>query len=97
MAMGEPGASVAEIACREGIDSSLLYRWRRQLGAPSELLSFVPLTVAPATPENGASDPPTAVIVVEFGADVRMKIEGAPDGETLAKTIAALSMAGRRR
>jgi transposase len=96
-AMTAPGASVAEIARKEGVDPSLLYRWRRQLVAPSEVLSFVSLTAAPAAPEAGACEAEPAAIMIEFGADVRMKIPGAPDAETLARTIGALLQAGRRR
>ena len=35
-AMNEPGAMVSEIARREGVDASLLYRWRRQFAAERE-------------------------------------------------------------
>jgi len=94
-AMMEPDASVADIARKAGVDPSLLYRWRQQLAASNDIPSFVPVMVTPpATPERAPEQQP-ATITIEFGAHVRMKIEGAPDPETLAKTIGAL--AGRRR
>ena len=92
-AMMEPEASVAEIARKAGVDPSLLYRWRQQLAAANDIPSFVPVMVTP--PPERAPELPPATITIEFGAHVRMKIEGAPDPETLAKTIGAL--AGRRR
>lgn len=93
-AMMEPDASVAEIARKAGVDPSLLYRWRQQLAASNDIPSFVPVMVTPAAPER-PPELPAATITIEFGAHVRMKIEGAPDPGTLAKTIGAL--AGRRR
>jgi transposase len=57
------GVRVAEFAHIEGVDASLLYRWRRQLlGAAAERASFAPLVVADDEPvEAGrpsASSPP---------------------------------------
>ena len=44
-AMNGPGAVATEIARNEGVDVSLLYRWRRQLAAECETPAFVPLRV----------------------------------------------------
>ena len=46
-AMDEPGAVVSEIARSEGVDASLLYRWRRQFAAERETAAFVPVRVSP--------------------------------------------------
>ncbi len=46
-AMDEPGAMVSEIARSEGVDASLLYRWRRQFAAERETAAFVPVRVSP--------------------------------------------------
>jgi transposase len=45
-AMSEPGAVVTEIARREGVVASLLYRWRRQFAAQRETTAFVPVRVS---------------------------------------------------
>ena len=37
-----------------------------------------------------------AAITIEFACGARMKIEGALDGETLAKVVGALSASARR-
>ena len=94
-ALMEPGANASEVAKRAGIDRSLLYRWRQQLAASQDgLPAFVPVTVAPTAPEP---EPVAkrAAITIAFGANVRMTIEGSPDGTALANVIGAL--AGDRR
>jgi len=95
-ALMEPGANASDIARQAGVDRGLLYRWRQQLAASRDVPCFVPVTIAPAEPER-ASEPPLAAITIEFGARVRMRIEGALDAETLTKVIGVLSSAERRR
>ncbi len=95
-ALMEPGANASDVARQAGVDRSLLYRWRQQLAASRDVPSFVPVTATPLA-RDCASEPPLAAITIEFGAGVRMRIEGAPDPETLAKVIGALSIAERRR
>jgi transposase len=103
-AMEEPGAVVTEIARAGGVDASLLYRWRRQLGAERKAPTFVPVRVAeeceaaltvpacaPASPE------PSGSIAISFGEQVRVTVEGAPDATTLANVIGALTAGGRFR
>src|SRR6266545_836253 len=85
-ALNEPGANAAEVARRAGIDRSLLYRWRQQLAASREGSSFVPVMIAPGAPKCGP-EPSPAAITIEFSGGVRIRIEGAPDRETLAKAI----------
>ena len=89
-----------EIARQAGVDRSLLYRWRQQLLAGAkhspvilshDVPAFVPLAVAPPAPE-----PAPATIMIEFGANVCMKIEGAPDAQTLSNVIGALTANERR-
>ena len=40
-AMAEPGAVVTEIARASGVETSLLYRWRRQFAAEPQVAAFV--------------------------------------------------------
>lgn len=54
-----PGASVAAIARRHGLNANLLFTWRRQFGAqfvePKDLAPIVPVTItADATAEHSA-------------------------------------------
>ena len=63
-ACGEPGASVAGVALANGINANQLRRWMRERGieAPTRRLpmlkemapAFVPVPIAPATPESPA-------------------------------------------
>lgn len=106
LALMEPGASSAEVARMAGVDRGLLYRWRRELSdlasRPGDAAAFVPVTIAVAEPvpvpeHRLATATVPAAISVEFGLNVRMKIEGAPDAATLAKVIGMLLGAGHRR
>ena len=105
-AMGEPGAVVTEIARRFGVETSLLYRWRRQFAAKRGAAAFVPLQIEAEPNETSlptdfvCSTPPTAPpasIAILIGDQVRVTVEGAPDATTLANVIAALTAGGRFR
>jgi transposase len=107
-AMGEPGAVVTQIARHFGVETSLLYRWRRQFESERRAPAFVPLQIeaeasetslptdfarSPATPPTA----PPASIAISFGEQVRVTVEGAPDATTLANVIGALTAGGRWR
>jgi transposase len=103
-AMEEPGAVVTEIARAGGVDASLLYRWRRQLGAERKAPTFVAVRLAEEceavlTASVCAPTPstPSGSIVISFGEQVRVTVEGAPDATALANVICALTAGGRFR
>ena len=107
-AMDEPGAVVTEIARRVGVETSLLYRWRRQFAAERRAPTFVPLQIETGPSETSLSADsvcptappplvPPASIAISFGEQVRMTIAGAPDSATLANVIGALTAGGRWR
>jgi transposase len=103
-AMDKPGTVVTEIARREGIVASLLYRWRRQFAAEWETTAFVPVRVSPDVDEAASTTAPLSMapvpspsITIAFGERVRMTIEGAPDAATLANVIGALTARDRCR
>jgi transposase len=60
------------------------------------LRTFIPVTIAPDLPVLHAGPSP-AVIAISFGANINVKIEGAPDAETLGHVINALSASAARR
>lgn len=65
-----------------------------------ELEAFVPLAIAPEGAEPPRTPPPSlsrAAISIEFGVNIRMTIEGAPDPGTLTNVIDALSARVARR
>jgi transposase len=103
-AMDEPGAVVMEIAREADVDVSLLYRWRRRLAAAREAPAFVPLLVGSDASEpewareaGSAPQRAPASITIAFGAQVRLKTEGAPDAATLSSVIGALTARDRWR
>ena len=103
-AMAEPGAVVTEIARAFGVETSLLYRWRRQFMAEREAPTFVAVRVAEQN-EAGLAAPacalpppaPSGSIAISFGEQVRVTVEGSPDTTTLANVIGALTAGGRFR
>jgi transposase len=98
----EPGASVAKVALRHGVNANLLFTWRRQLAArglaaTSRPLELVPVTIAkePApAPAVGASEPIGRMEIV-LGAGERITVGADVDGAALARVIKALSRPGR--
>src|ERR1039457_4654667 len=99
LALMEPGANCSEVARQVGVDRSLLYRWRRALSdlarPPGELASFVPVAIVPASaegPREPSSSLSPATMSIEFGANISMKIEGAPAPNTPGKSMKALAL-----
>ena len=96
------GATLSEVARRHGIDASLLFCWRRDLGSPfapppieagaTAVPSFVPVMLAapttPAPAANVAAKPTTIEIVLAGGRIVRVDADVDPAG--LIRIIAAL-------
>jgi transposase len=91
-----PGASVAIVARRHGINANLLFTWRRQLGASStetrEAANIVPVVVAserlPAdSPVSGAS----GRIEIVLAAGERVIVGADVEAAALATVIRVLS------
>jgi transposase len=96
----EPDAVVSEVARREGIHSSQLFRWRQQLCRPlAALPDFASVTVAldPATAPATASPP--GLIEIEWAAGTPVRISGAVEAATVSAAVSALALvqAERRR
>ena len=95
-----PGAKVAEFARAEGVDASLLYRWRRQyLGGTVARPSFAPLVVAaeaePLVESAAPEAPEPGIVEVELACGSRLRITGAADPAAIRAIMGALR--GRRR
>ena len=95
----QPGVKATEVARRQGVDVSLLYRWRRQFfGQQLRLSAVMPITVATdgssleEAPELARAfcTPPAGIIEVEFAA-ARLRITGSADPALVGMVIAALS------
>ena len=78
----EPGASVAEVALKHGLNANLVHKWRRSAdrGSPSTRPSarkFVPIALSPVLPAPSAT------------ADIRIDLRRGPTSITVSWPIAA--------
>jgi transposase len=92
-----PGAKVNAVARHNGVATSLLFAWRKQM---REELGFGP---APAPPEPPSPPPPphflplavaaasTSTLELELAGGARLRITGAIDAEMVAGIIKALA------
>ena len=92
-AIGEPGAVVAEVARREDVCTSLVYRWRREAQQAGGAPGFTPLVIADAKAKSAlvpaAREPEFGVIVVEVN-DARVRIGSHAPAALVATTLKAL-------
>jgi len=94
-AIAEPGAVVAEVARREDICTSLVYKWRREARrtASADASGFSPVIIeapprpSPTLPLASGSDP--GVIEVELKG-VRVRIGADAPSAVIAATLKAL-------
>lgn len=93
-----PGASVSRVARDHDINANQVFLWRKLyqddlLGEDEPALLPVRID-APASPpapvERIRTAAPGGTLTIEFGT-VRLRIEGRPDGDTLARVLAELS------
>jgi len=98
--LAKPGARIAIVARRYGVSRSLLYAWRKELGAsagsaPKRSMSFAPvLLTGPATPAETPVSLATPLSFIEIelkGARVRLP------GDAPASTVTAAIRALRGR
>jgi len=95
----EPGVSVSQVAQRHGINTNLLFSWRRQPGnAPSRTSSAPPPALLPvavsvtntdAKQTRPQADTKQAYIEVEMGS-ARMRLHGGVDMQTVAALMRML-------
>ena len=86
-----PGASVSIVARRHDVNSSQLFRWRRQLlpKAVVESGAMVPVTMAPDGGRPRRTDR-EGVIEIAFGCGARVRLRGEVSSETLRQVIELL-------
>jgi len=93
-AIAEPGAVIAEVARREEVCTSLVYKWRRETGSAANAsasgFARVVVETLPQPPMRApASEPEPGAILVEMkGARVRIGVN-APSA-LIAATLKAL-------
>ena len=91
------GSSVSAVARKHGIASSLLFRWRRELGGDGKKAkreagaAFVPVALpAPVTVPVAAAMPGGGVIEIELVHGRRVRVDGSVDVNALKRVIAVL-------
>jgi transposase len=87
--------SVSAVARKHGIASSLLFRWRRELGANGQAAkrdaapAFIPMALpAPAVSTAVAS---SGMIEIELASGHRVRVDAAVDAEALKRVITVLA------
>jgi transposase len=97
----EPGVSVARLAMEHGVNTNLLFKWRRALRAGEyDPVGLLPVTVEVAAPQIERPTPtvtPAPVIgTAAVGAievnvgNTRVRIEGSPNEATLRLVLCML-------
>jgi len=98
-----PGASVAEVARRHGLNANLIFKWlkrardgwsdrRRALPAPSTPMTFIPVEVISKTEDNKAAAPARA-LTIEHGVPPRPQN---PSAKPRKKPVREASGSARR-
>lgn len=81
--------SVSQLALQHGLNTNMLFRWRRQLMAGQlEQAELMPVTLAQAPPFSKGLDS-AGVIEIRIG-EAAVRIEGKPDPATLTLVLKGL-------
>ena len=85
----DSAVSVSQLALQHGLNTNMLFRWRRQLMAGQlEQAELMPVTLAQTPPISKGLDS-TGVIEVRIG-EAAVRIEGIPDPATLMLVLKGL-------
>jgi transposase len=94
----EPGASVSAVARRHGLNTNLLFTWRREMGRgvsalADDPMAFVPAVISAAPVTASAPSSPSAAGQMEivFAGGERVIVDRTVDGVALARVIKVLS------
>ncbi len=89
-----PGVSVTAFARERGVDPSLLYRWRRRMGASTaSAVSFAPVIVTADAPQSEMRGEHADRVEIVLGAGRRVLVSETVDAAALARIIAAVERA----
>ena len=85
-----PGVSVLAFSRERGIDPSLLYRWRRQMGWSTGAAGFGPVLITPDAAARGARADRVEIVLTNGR---RLVVSETVDAAALARIIAAVERA----
>jgi transposase len=90
-AISEPGAVIAEVARREDVCTSLIFKWRRELreAVEADASGFAPVIIEPAPSSSTLSNSPSAVIEVDL-KEARVRIHADAPPAAIAAALKAL-------
>ncbi len=93
-AVSEPGAVIAEVARREDVCTSLVFKWRRELreAAEADASGFASVVIepAPAAPSSStSSNSASAVIEVEL-KEALVRVDAGAPSSAIAAVLKAL-------
>ena len=87
-----PGVSVSVVARRYDVNANLVFKWRRDpryRPLADELVSFLPVEIAPDWPAPVAESP-GATVEIELACGTRLRVDARIDEASLARVIRAL-------
>ena len=94
----EPGASVSAVARRHGLNTNLLFTWRREMGRgvsalADDPMAYVPAVISAAPVTASAPSSPSAAGQMEivFAGGERVIVDRTVDGVALARVLKVLS------
>jgi transposase len=90
-AISEPGAVIAEVARREDVCTSLIFKWRRELreAVGADASGFAPVVIEPAPASSTSSNSASAVIEVDL-KEARVHIHAGAPSTAIAAAMKAL-------
>jgi transposase len=85
-----PDAIVADVARRYGVSTSLIYKWRHEVGDGTSGVGFARAIVVEAGGTAAATREDGAAIVVELAGGVRVEIGASAPAALVTATLKAL-------
>jgi transposase len=94
-AISEPGAVIAEVARREDVCTSLVFKWRREMreAVEADAGGFAPVVIepAPAAPSSSTSSNSGSAAVIEVDLkEARVRIHAGAPSSAIAAVLKSL-------
>ncbi len=97
----EPGASIAKVALRHGVNANQVFQWRRlyrdgKLGAsPANAIKLLPVSVSeddrvPKSEPVEEVAPSSGAIYIELPGEVQIRVEGSVDTAVVRAVLNSL-------
>ena len=88
----EPGSSVSIAARRHNVNTSQLFKWRRELLSKAAIESgtMLPVEIVPERGRDRRRVERTGVVEIEFGCGARVRLRGEVSFDTLRQVIELL-------